>query len=295
MKTNRAILAFFKASFSALLLYLIFTKVPFNVVARTIKNANPYILAIALFCNIFSLAFSALRSQLYFSYYGLSLKTKDAMSIYYIGSMFNIILPSGIGGDGYKIFLLSKLYHFSKLKSLRTILYERANGLYPLCALSLLILVYTPFYEINIFSKYIINICAVLVTPCYFLGAKYILMDKTEIAFKALPLSFIVQLLQVLSAAFAIYALDTNIGLQDLKSYIGIFLISSIFVILPISIGGVGIREFCFLEGSKLIYMVDTDKSVSIAVVIFMITIFTAILSIPIWIKYTSYIHTNNV
>ena len=73
--------------------------------------------------------------------------------------MFNIILPSGIGGDGYKIFLLSKLHNFSKLKSLRIIIYERANGLYPLCVLSLLILVYTPFYDINTFSKYIINIC----------------------------------------------------------------------------------------------------------------------------------------
>lgn len=293
MKTNRTILAFFKASFSALLLYIIFTKVPFNVVARTIGNANPYTLALALFCNISSLAFSALRSKLYFSYYGLSLKIKDAMSIYYIGSMFNAILPSGIGGDGYKIFLLSKLYNFSKLKSLRTILYERANGLYPLCVLSLLILVYTPFYEINTFSKYIINICAILVTPFYFLGARYILMDKTEIALRALPISFIVQLLQMLSCVFAIYALDPNLGYQDLKSYVGIFLISSIFAILPISIGGVGIREFCFLEGSKLIYMTDVDKSVSIAVTIFMITIFTAIISIPIWIKYTSPINSN--
>lgn len=293
MKRNRAILAFFKASFSALLLYLIFTKVPFNVVAITIGNANPYILALALFCNLSSLAFSALRSKLYFSYYGLRLKIKDAMSIYYIGSMFNAILPSGIGGDGYKIFLLSKLYNFSKLKSLRTILYERANGLYPLCVLSLLILFYTPFYEINTFSKYIINICAILVTPFYFLGARYILMDKTEIALKALPLSFIVQLLQVCSAVFAIYALDANVGYYDLKSYVAIFLISSIFAILPISIGGVGIREFCFLEGSKLIYMTDVDKSVSIAVTIFMITIFTAIISIPIWIKYTSSINAN--
>ncbi len=287
MKTNRTLLVFFKVFFSFLLLYLIFTMVPLNVVTTTILNCNPYLLSSALLFNILSLSFSALRSRVYFSHYGLSLKNKDALSIYYIGAMFNIILPSGIGGDGYKIFLLSKLHNFSKLKSLRIIIYERANGLYPLCVLSLLILVYTPFYDINTFSKYIINICIFLVTPCYFIGAKYMLMDKFSIALKALPISFIVQILQIVSAVFAIYALDANISYEHLKSYVAIFLISSIMAILPISIGGVGVREFCFLEGSRLIYMTNQDFAVSIAVAIFMVTFFTSILSIPIWLRYT--------
>ena len=59
-----------------------------------------------------------------------------------------------------------------------------------------------------------------------------------------------VQLLQLGSAWMIIMALG---GDEQLMSYLLVFLISSIVAVLPISIGGMGVRELTFLYGAQIL------------------------------------------
>jgi hypothetical protein len=75
-------------------------------------------------------------------------------------------------------------------------------------------------------------------------------------------------LLQVLSAWFLLLALGEK---EDHLAYLVIFLVSSAVAVLPVSIGGVGVRELTFLYGSQLLN-VDINFAVGISFLFYLIT-----------------------
>ena len=77
-----------------------------------------------------------------------------------------------------------------------------------------------------------------------------------------------VQLLQVGCAWFLLLALGET---ENHMAYLVIFLISSAVAVLPISIGGVGVRELTFLYGSQLLN-VDMNVAVGISFLFYLIT-----------------------
>jgi hypothetical protein len=61
----------------------------------------------------------------------------------------------------------------------------------------------------------------------------------------------------------------------DLIEYLLIFLISSIAAMLPISIGGIGIREMVFLKISDYLFL-DQKVAVAISLTFYLITVFAS-------------------
>jgi hypothetical protein len=126
-------------------LFIVSTKLNIQKFSSYLTDLNLLYFFIALLASSISLIFSALRSRYYFHQNGLLLRKRFAIIIYYIGYFFNIILPGGIGGDGLKVLYLYKLEKFSKISSLRIILYERVNGFYALIFLGFIIYYFTNF------------------------------------------------------------------------------------------------------------------------------------------------------
>jgi len=283
-KINSWLILLFKLLIASIALYAVFTRVPINMVKGHITHADKPLLLLALLLQWASLLFSSLRSQHYLAYYGLRLKYVQTAAIYYIGAMFNIILPGGIGGDGYRMILLAKDHQFPKLTSLRVMLYERASGLYGLSLLCLILLPWTSFYQLGSLAQAIIILCLIMVTPCYFLGAKYILRDNIKIALKTAPLSLVIQLLQVISAICVIYALNKNAPMLEVKDYTALFLLASIAATIPISIGGAGLRELTFLYGIEMLGYSDLSFGVSIALTTFLLTTAAGMAGLPVWL-----------
>jgi uncharacterized membrane protein YbhN (UPF0104 family) len=65
----------------------------------------------------------------------------------------------------------------------------------------------------------------------------------------------------------------------QLASYIFIFLLSSVVSVLPLTIGGLGIREVVFLEGSKWFGLLQ-ETSVGISLLFYLLTVMGSLIGI---------------
>ena len=93
---------------TGLALYLVLRKTDLAKLFSIIRNANPwYLLLSLLFFNISKL-FNAVRLNRFFKAIGIELSAMYNLKLYYLGMFYNLFLPGGIGGDGYKIYILQK-------------------------------------------------------------------------------------------------------------------------------------------------------------------------------------------
>lgn len=272
-----------KIAFVVAAFYWILEKVNAKLILENISSISIVPLFFSYLALHVSLFFSSLRSRNYFMKFGLELRRTFCICLYYVGTMFNIILPGGISGDGYKVYLISKRTKFSKLKALRIIFYERVNGIYPLIFLGLLFSLYSNIT--SIIPSWFIIILLVIVTPCYLLGAIYILRDNYCAALSAIKYSFIVQIFQVISAILLVSALIQTADFQTYIDFILLFIIGSIVSIIPISIGGAGLRELTFFYGVGFLSSAASQEvGVAFAIMAFVLYVLTAVVGIPIFL-----------
>lgn len=273
-----------KITFIIFAFYWVFHKINFSSFVEYIKQAKLVPLFFSYLCLHISLFFSAFRSRYYFSTFGLKVRKTFAIALYYVGMMFNVVLPGGISGDGYKIFYLNKVSKFSKITALRIMFYERVNGFYILVLFGLLLLPLTDFWKLIPYGFEISILLLILVTPCYFFGAHYVIKDKFGTALNASIYSFGVQLLQVISAAFLVYSIFPEATANVYVDYIFLFIIGTILAIFPISIGGAGLRELAMMYGLQFINNGTTvEMGVAFASLSFALYVATALAGLPIF------------
>lgn len=278
------LLGFLKVSVAICALYFVFSKVDLNPVISHFSMANMWLVLLAFILHNISALCSSLRSQYYLSCYGLKLGAWQAIYFYYVGMMFNIVLPGGIGGDGYRILAMHSKHRLPKLKALRVLLYERVSGFYILVLLGLCLFPYTKFYELDYILSNLLLFSLVAITPCYLWGVSYVLRDSIRVVLRAAAFSLGVQLLQVACVMAIIYSVNNNIDHMMLKNYILLFIASSIVAVIPISIGSVGLREITFFYGLSIIGIEDITYGVSIAMLISAMTIASGMLGIIPWL-----------
>ena len=133
-----------KFLFSGVLLYLVFTRIPFSEVWGVLKAANPAYLFLALLFFAFSKVIAAFRLNLYFHQIGLPLATGSNLRLYLQGMFYNLFLPGGIGGDAYKGYVLHRTFDTSGKKLASVLLLDRVSGLFLLFTYSGLLLIWQP-------------------------------------------------------------------------------------------------------------------------------------------------------
>lgn len=250
---------------------VIFKQVNISKLGAELDDLNYSFICLALIAANISTILSALRSRLYFADYGLNLTKKFIYKLYFLGCFFNTVLPGGIGGDGYKVYLLSKLKKFDKITALRIALYERANGFYALVFYGLIIFPFTGYAQLYPYLKYIGLACLILITPCYLFGVKYVLKDKISTALHAAKFSFLVQAFQIFSAYLVLKGLMGEFSNQILSAYMLLFVIASIVAIIPISVGGAGLRELTFLYGLEFLPVTNVEVGVAFGILMFIV------------------------
>jgi uncharacterized membrane protein YbhN (UPF0104 family) len=236
-------------------------------------NVNIFWLFLAFVFYNLSKIVSAIRLIYYFKEIGINISQKSNLILYYVGMFYNLFLPGGIGGDGYKAYLLNK-YHNPKLSQIiQALLFDRISGLIALIFLGALLY---PFSSFNIPFFYYLAFALIFLTyPLFFIISKK--LDKFLLFFKETTfLGLIVQILQLISALFIIYSLNSDVPIID---FLVLFLISSVVSVLPISVGGVGIRELTFLYGLKLINY-PSDVGVAFSFLFFFITMLSSLIGI---------------
>lgn len=237
-------------------------------------------LFLSLILFVLSKTLAALRLNRFLHKTGVTLTEKQNFRYYLLGMFYNLFLPGGIGGDGYKIYLFSRRFQVKAGKVFWAILTDRLSGVLALfCLAVLLSLFIDPDVSIG-YKSFLWVLVPIAILTFYLIVSKFF-PDFKSIYLQTTLFSFGVQILQVFSALFILFTID---GSDDVLSYLFIFLISSIVAMLPISIGGIGTRELTFLYGARLLGL-DQNLSVAMSLMFYLITAFVSFWGIGFALK----------
>jgi uncharacterized membrane protein YbhN (UPF0104 family) len=279
-KLRKKGLTVLKGVFSAVLLYLVFTRIPFSEVWEVLKKANPGYLLLALLAFALSKWIAARRLNLYFECIEVPLTEKSNLKLYLLGMFYNLFLPGGIGGDAYKGFLLHKSFGTSGKRLASVLLLDRISGLALLVGYSALIVLWMSPAALAPYQVILWLLLPAGVMVFWWLHRK-IFPVLHPVFWSSLGYSALVQLAQLLSAYFILIALGVN---ESVVEYLLVFLISSIVAVLPITIGGIGSRELVFFYGAQWLGL-EQSTSIGISMTFFLITALVSLLGVAYHFK----------
>jgi uncharacterized membrane protein YbhN (UPF0104 family) len=258
-----------KLGITATALYFVIRKIDIHQVTGIIGGSRPLYLAAALLAFVLSKVLSAVRLNRYLSAAGVSLPEKVNLKLYLLGMYYNLFLPGGIGGDGYKIWYLNRHFQVKTARIFWAVMIDRVIGVLALFCLSVVFLYFvdvpTTWLRIAWVLIPVSVAAAWLVTRFFF---TYVLSVFTITNLQSLA----VQLLQLLSAWLILHSLGIT---GTVWGYLLVFLVSSIVAVLPVTIGGLGAREFTFMLGAQWLHL-DLNLSIALSLVFYLVTAFTS-------------------
>lgn len=262
-----------KILFSSAFLYLVLRKIHLQELMEQFHQTSIVWIALALLFFVLSKLVSAFRLNHFFRNTGLILSGMDNNRLYWLGMYYNMFLPGGIGGDGYKIFILNRKFEIAAKKLFWAVFLDRVSGLVALAILSgilSLLVFHQPLVIIFIVAGLILSGLAY-----YFIYKRYF----TEFlpSFRITNWEGLwVQLLQLVCAACILRA--TGVG-DHVEQYLLVFLVSSVVAIFPFTIGGLGAREITFLYGS-MYFGLNQQVAVTISLWFYLITLVVSLLGV---------------
>ena len=233
------------------------------------------ILAFLLF-NI-SKIISSIRLNKYFQCISLKLSEAFNLKLYYLGMFYNLFLPGGIGGDGYKVYYLNRNYDTPVKKLISATILDRLSGAVVLGFLALILAMIAGMDQILSGQNWILALLALASFPIFWVVHNRFFKDFNPEFFRALIMGFGVQLSQLVCAAFILMAINARGGYFD---YMTLFLVSSVVAVLPFTIGGIGAREFVMLEGVVFFASLNGQVATAMAfsILFFLITAVSSLL-----------------
>lgn len=275
INTKKVLKLFIQIALTFTAIYIVLQKLDFSQVLSTIKSSDLFFIFLAFIAFNISKIISSIRLNRFFKDIELILSEKYNLMLYYLGMFYNLFLPGGIGGDGYKIYVLKKHFDQKILTMTKVLLLDRISGLIALLFLTGILFLFSSFASFSFLNVAAI-LGVVLVYPVTILLYKYkfqeFLKSFNITNFQAL----LVQIFQVICAYFIVASFGGSDFIFDL---LVIFLISSVIAVLPLTVGGIGARELTFIYLLELINQ-DTTLGVSLSVIFFLITAISSFIGI---------------
>jgi uncharacterized membrane protein YbhN (UPF0104 family) len=253
--------------------YIVFKNIDLHQVLTLLGHSNVWLLFAAMLFFMLSKFISAIRLNKFFNRIGIYMDEKLNIKLYLLGMYYNIFLPGGIGGDGYKIYLLSKTFDMKVKPVFWAVLLDRVTGLLALFCLCVVMFYLVP---ITIPYKWWLLVLVPLAVTCFYFFLKIFFKDYLSIFNKTNVLSLFVQVSQLISAILILWAIGNK---TDLGSYLFLFLVSSVISTIPFTIGGAGSRELTLLFGAQWLGL-DKSMSVSLSLLFYLITLIVSLFGI---------------
>jgi uncharacterized membrane protein YbhN (UPF0104 family) len=273
---NRNILKLIgKLTLTGVALFVVFRKIEIEETLCVIQSADWMYLLLAFLLFLLSKVFSSFRLNHFFRDLGLHIPPVENLKLYGIGMFYNLFLPGGIGGDGYKVYLLNKLYRTPIRQLFAAVFLDRVNGLGVLIFLmfGLLILVEGSFpFDVRVWGTMGLLLVPLAFYACLRFFFKQFMASMAITVFY----SFLVQILQLVCSYFILLGLGIT---SPMMEYLFVFLLSSIVAVLPLTIGGVGARELVFIFSHEYLG-IDKNSAVAFSLLFFVITAVTSLTGI---------------
>ncbi|VVB53040.1 Lysylphosphatidylglycerol synthase TM region [uncultured archaeon] len=281
------------------LIYLISLHVQPSEVYNKIKSIDLRIIFLVLLITLFKTVLSAYRWKEILNSLNIPLPELVMIKLYFIGSFFNLFLPSNVGGDVIKAYKLNKIGNHGHL-SYFSVVAERISGLIPLFILAIIGSILSRDKQIFLFFyPAILGFISFITATMLISNTKFIdfltkltrkipLLPNTKILIKInkatimllknkkslikiLAISFIVQL----SVAINSYLIANSMGLNvNLQSMLVITPIIILMTTIPISLNGFGIREGSYIY---LFSFIGISANDSLAISLTVLTVVYAV------------------
>lgn len=229
-----------KIAVTSTLLYYVFSKVPFSGVKNRLINANYWWMLAGVVAYFFSMLASSWRLLSFFKSINLRLTPRFNFRLYLLGIFYNLLLPGGIGGDGYKIYLLNKTYKFPAKKLFWAIAFDRLSGLWAIGLIVVLLKIFIPQIAINMAIPLAIFTVGSIV---YYFMVKLFFKEFTRHFFMGHLKAILVQTCQVITIICVLMGQNFH---GKFSPYLLSFLLSALAAVVPITVGGAGAREYIF-------------------------------------------------
>jgi hypothetical protein len=254
----------------------VLSKISFREVMHIFGQSAPGYLMLALLFFVLSKVLAASRLNLLFRESGAHLSWWLNLKLYWMGMFYNLFLPGGIGGDGYKIYLVNKFRQNGLKKNFSAVVIDRVSGL---VAIGLITITLYFFSAIQIPYGQWAWVGYFLVYSGFLLLLRLFFPLFLKIHLPLTGWSLALQLSQLFSALFILLAFHQQAHLVD---YLFLFFLSSVAAALPITIGGAGARELVFLYGSQQLGLAG-DLSIALSFMFYLITAFASLWGI-VWV-----------
>jgi uncharacterized membrane protein YbhN (UPF0104 family) len=255
---------------SSIAIYIVFKNINLEELFSLIKSANILYLILGFILIFIAQIISAYRMRYYLQADNKKVTPKQSIHLYFYSSFLNLFLPGGVGGDVYKVLKLHNLTKITKLRGFQIALSERASGLLFLILNIVLLSAFSnelknfPYIFLILPGLFFITIIA------YYIGTKYLCKEQVITSINAGFYSFFIQLLGLISIISLFISITNNDLPINLADYLIVFLVAVIVGILPISIGGIGIKEITFLYLSSL-FSLDPELGIALSLCHFLV------------------------
>lgn len=259
-----------KIVITAALLYYVFKKVPFGSVEARFIHANYWWMLAGVVFYFASMVASSWRLLSFFKSINLRLDSRFNFRLYLLGIFYNFLLPGGIGGDGYKIYLLNKTYKLPAKKVFWAILFDRLSGLWAIGLIIVSLKIFIPQIDINIAIPLTIFVVGSIV---YYVVVRVFFKEFGKHFFKGHAKAVVVQSFQVLTIIMILLGQDFT---GKFAPYLLAFLVSALAAVVPINIGGAGARELVFQKSAGFFH-IDASLGIYLSISFFLISLLVAL------------------
>ncbi len=281
MKAPKALSPSLKVLVTGLLLFLVFRSVDVAKIRHDLVSLNTGLLALLLVvCWVGQLA-CAQRWRLFAAGLGLPGSYWNFVGLYFVGMLFNIGLPSLIGGDVVKAYVLSRKTKKPLPPALASVMQDRAAGMISLFIYGLAAILIRPvvWRGISLWIAYLLiwfglGAALLLAWKGEWIYERFIERGSESLLQKGLLLVADFHqalgtmhlsraaILQVAAYSFFNSTLvfwmfqQVSVATGHPVEFIGfcaLFPLITLLTMFPISLGGLGIREWAYVEGLALL------------------------------------------
>jgi hypothetical protein len=244
-----ALKSIFKILFTALLLYLVFNQIDLSQLKNVFKHCQPQFLIAASIAYLLLIIISSWRLYGYLRDINIEISPATNLKMYFIGLFYNVFLPGGLGGEGYKIYLLHKRSKEPVKRIFSAIFFDRLSGLWSIGFIIVVLVILIPHLAVPALPLAVLFVSG---TALYYILMKKFFADYAQHFFRFHGQALVAQSLQMLCVVLILYS-QTLSG--NFAPYLFGFLLSSLATIVPISVGGFGLREIVMVQGSGYLNM----------------------------------------
>lgn len=272
---RKRLLDLLKIAVSLILIVIILRSVNVKVLWEVVRNANLWLLLAAQIMLLLGVVVRAYRWQILVRAQGVEASLGELTSLYFVGFLFNNLLPSGFGGDAVKMYELSQRTERGA-EAVSSVLVDRFMGLIALQAIGLVALVFgwhlVPFQvvvlTVILFGASLTAAWVVSYRPLWdFLAERVPLFNRllsinavhalvsslqsynSSALFRAFTVGIVFNAMLIVANVLIGMALGLDLPLQFYMIFVPL---TSLVLVLPISFAGLGVREGTYVVLFKL-------------------------------------------